>query len=171
MLGICQQSNLKEKSNYIQSMPGSSQHEAVGYGAFPSTFWAWSSWKDRHLVGKWTIRRFREKRLYVYLCLKIVALSYLEMKEKAFGIGQEDDRSNAEFFKWSYHISYFWIIFPECPNCVFFPLDTCHCKMDPSLKIDRKAPKDSKTHCFRLTSAKNWLNIRDIIFNVNINFT
>lgn len=55
-----------------------------------------------------------------------MALSYLEKKGKAFGIGQEDNGSNVEFFKWSYHISYFGVIFPESPNCAFFPLDACH---------------------------------------------
>jgi len=36
-----------------------------------------------------------------------VPLNHLEKEEKAYGIGQEDNRSNVDFHKWSYHSSYF----------------------------------------------------------------
>lgn len=66
VLGICQQFSLKENSNYSQSMLGSSQHEAMGHGAFPSSFCVWSSWIDRHLRGKISNKENQRKKI-IYL--------------------------------------------------------------------------------------------------------
>lgn len=84
MLGICQQSNLKEKSNYIQSMLGSNRHEAMGRGAFPSTFRAWSRWMDRHPRGKMNNKEIQGKKILYLPVFENCGFKLFRKERKSF---------------------------------------------------------------------------------------